>query len=106
MKSDPIYEQKALIYKALAHPIRVQIVEFLAEGERTVTEIAEYVGAKEANTSRHLAVLRSAGVLDSRKDGLNVYYDLRMPCLVNMFSCVETALHEKAAYHKSIAERL
>ena len=106
MKSDPIYEQKALIYKALAHPIRVQIVEFLAGGERTVTEIAEYVGAKEANTSRHLAVLRSAGVLDSRKDGLNVYYDLRMPCLVNMFSCVETALHEKAAYHKAIAERL
>ena len=104
--ADTIHEQKALIYKALAHPLRVQMVELLAGGERNVSEIVEHVGAKEANTSRHLAVLKGAGVVGSRKEGLNVYYQLRLPCIVNMFSCVENALVEKAEYHKAIADRL
>lgn len=103
---DPIYEAKAQIYKALAHPIRVQVVEMLAQGEKSVSEIVANVGAKEANLSRHLGVLKSAGIIKSRKDGLNVYYQLIMPCLLNMFSCVESALVEKAIFHQKIAERL
>jgi len=104
--ADPLYEQKALIYKALAHPIRVQIVEFLGAEEKTVSEIVEHIGAKESNTSRHLGVLRSAGVVGARKDGLNVYYKLRMPCLVNMCSCVDDAILEQAEYHGKIAKRI
>lgn len=103
---DPIYEAKAQIYKALAHPIRVQVVEMLAQGEKSVSEIVANVGAKEANLSRHLGVLKSAGIIKSRKDGLNVYYQFIMPCLLNMFSCVESALVEKAIFHQKIAERL
>ncbi len=102
--TDPLYEQKALICKALAHPIRVRIVEFLASGERIVSEIVEHVGAKESNTSRHLGVLRAAGVVGARKDGMNVFYELRMPCLVNILSCVDDAILEKAEYHKQIAK--
>jgi len=103
---DPVYEQKALIYKALAHPIRIQIVEMLADGEMSVSEIVKKVGAKESNTSRHLAVLKSSGVVASRKDGLNVYYKLLMPCLVNMLSCVNTAIVEKAEFHNEMARRV
>jgi len=104
--TDPVYEQKALIYKALAHPIRVQIVELLAKGERSVSEIIKQVGAKESNTSRHLAVLKSSGVVKARKDGMNVHYELLMPCLVNMFTCVDNALVEKARFHSEIAKKL
>ena len=102
----PIYEHKALIYKALAHPLRIQIVEFLAGGEKSVSEIVAHVGAKESNTSRHLAVLKGAGVVGSRKDGMSVLYELRLPCIVNMFSCVDRAIVEKAEYHKAIAEEI
>jgi len=104
--SGQIYEQKAIIYKALAHPIRIQIVELLADGEKGVSEIIQRVGAKGSNTSRHLAVLKSSGVVRARKDGMNVYYELLMPCLVNMFSCVDNALVEKARFHSEIAEKL
>lgn len=104
--SDPIYEAKAQIYKALGHPIRIQVVEILTQGEKSVSELATQVGAKEANLSRHLGVLKSAGIVRARKEGLNVYYQLIMPCLVNMFSCVENALVEKADFHQKIAERL
>ena len=104
--ADPVYEQKAIIYKALAHPIRVQIVELLANGEKSVSEIVARVGAKESNTSRHLAVLKAAGVVNARKVGMNVYYELRLPCIVNMFSCVDRAIREKAEYHRAIAEKL
>jgi ArsR family transcriptional regulator len=104
--TEPVYEQKALIYKALAHPIRVQIVEYLALGEKSVSEIVEHVGAKKSNTSRHLAVLRAAGVVETRKDGLAVYYNLRLPCLMKMCSCVNEALLKKAEYHKKIARNV
>jgi len=104
--ADPVYEQKAMIYKALAHPIRVQMVELLADGEKSVSEIVEKVGAKGSNASRHLAVLKSCGVVCARKDGMNVFYRLLMPCLVNMFSCVDTALVEKARFHSDIAKKL
>jgi len=104
--TESVYEQKAIIYKALAHPIRVQIVELLAKGEKSVSEIVLEVGAKESNTSRHLAVLRAAGVVGTRKDGLEVFYNLRLPCIVNMFSCVNEALLKKAEYHRKIALRV
>jgi ArsR family transcriptional regulator len=104
--ADPIYEAKAQIYKALGHPIRIQVVEMLAQGEKSVSEIVAQVGAKEANLSRHLGVLKSAGIIKARKEGLNVYYQLIMPCLVSMFSCVNSALVEKAEFHREIAERL
>lgn len=103
---DPIYEHKALIFKALAHPIRVQIIEFLADGEKSVSEIIAHVGAKESNTSRHLGVLRAAGVVGSRKDGMNVHYDLLCPCLVNMFTCVNDALIQKARIQNEIVGKL
>ena len=104
--SDPIYEQKAMLYKALAHPIRIQIVELLASGEKGVSEIVEIVGAKGSNTSRHLAILKSSGVVRAHKDGMNVHYELLMPCLVSMFSCVDKALVEKARFHSKIARSI
>ncbi|MFO8056303.1 MAG: metalloregulator ArsR/SmtB family transcription factor [bacterium] len=81
--------QKAEILKALAHPYRITMFESLAEGEKTVGELVELLGQKEANTSRHLAVMRQAGLLATRKEGLHVYYSVKLPCLLSMLGCLD-----------------
>ncbi len=97
---------KANILKALAHPVRVQIFEALAVGEKTVGELVLITGEKDANTSRHLAVLRAAGLVSTRKDGLNVYYSNKMPCLISMLACVDQAICDLADEHVKIASSI
>ena len=90
-----LYELKAEIIKAAGHPIRLAILDALREGPRCVCELAEKVEAGRSNVSRHLAVMVRAGLLSSRKDGLMVYYSLRMPCILGFFSCVDELLRER-----------
>lgn len=71
------FEQKANYFKALAHPMRVQIVEYLAQGEKCVCEIIPYVGKDQANVSQHLAILREQGILEDRRDGSRVLYRIK-----------------------------
>jgi ArsR family transcriptional regulator len=94
---------KAGILKALAHPTRVMIFEALAGGEMTVGGLVELMGTKEANTSRHLALMRSAGLVSTRKDGLNVYYSVKMPCLVSVLDCLDEAVCAIADEHRAMA---
>jgi len=86
-------EMQADIFKALGHPIRLQIVRHLEKGERTVSEIVRAVGAEQSNVSRHLAVLKQCGVLLSRKEGLRVFYSLRSAefwkAMAQMCGCVQ-----------------
>ncbi len=98
--------RKADILKALAHPVRIRVFEALADGEKTAGELVVITGEKEANTSRHLAVLRAAGLVLTRKEGLNVYYSNSMPCLIPMLSCINEAVCSIADEHMKIACRL
>jgi len=91
-KSPSAAARKATILKALAHPDRVAVFEFLASGEAAVTEIADFLGAKPANTSRHLALMKAAGLIEARKVGLNVFYSVRIPCLTSMLDCMDQAV--------------
>ncbi|MCX7703743.1 MAG: metalloregulator ArsR/SmtB family transcription factor [Planctomycetota bacterium] len=90
-----LYKVRANIMKALSHPLRLEIVESLEKGEKCVTEISEIVGSKRSNVSRHLTVLTKAELLNSRKEGLNMYYSLKCPCVLDFFSCVEKVLKEQ-----------
>jgi ArsR family transcriptional regulator len=83
------FKNQARIIKALAHPTRLFIVEELARGERCVCELKDMIGVKMPTVSRHLAVLKSAGILADEKRGLQVFYRLRVPCVLNFFKCVE-----------------
>jgi ArsR family transcriptional regulator len=85
---------QAGVIAALAHPIRVAIVELLKDGEVCVCKIAERVGAERSNVSRHLAVMLKAGVLQTRKEGLQVFYSLRTPCILNFLNCATRALRQ------------
>jgi ArsR family transcriptional regulator, arsenate/arsenite/antimonite-responsive transcriptional repressor len=95
--------QKASILKALAHPTRIRLFESLADGEKTVGELVQIAGEKDANTSRHLSVLRSAGLVATRKDGLNVFYSNNLPCLLPMLVCVNEAVCNIADEHMKAA---
>ncbi len=86
------YQTRARILKALAHPSRLFIVDQLAEGERCVCELTEMIGADKSTVSKHLSVLKDAGLVDDEKRGLQVYYTLRVPCVTNLFSCIEAVV--------------
>ncbi len=87
-------EGRARVMKALAHPSRLFIVDELSRGERCVRELTEMIGADVSTVSKHLSVLKEAGlVLDDRR-GVQVYYRLRVPCILNFFGCVEAVLEE------------
>ncbi len=74
-----LYEARARVMKALAQPIRMEIAEVLSGGELCVEDIAGKVGAERSNVSRHLSVLAEAGIVEGRKDGLKVFYSLKVP---------------------------
>jgi DNA-binding transcriptional ArsR family regulator len=90
-------QAQAQILKALAHPSRLLIVEELGKGERCVCELTEMIGADTSTVSKHLSVMKNAGIIDYEKRGTSMYYSLKMNCVLNFFSCVNKVLKERAA---------
>lgn len=86
------WEARAQVLKAMAHPSRLMMVDELSRGERCVAELTELVGADVSTVSRHLAVLKNAGLVLDDKRGNQVFYALRTPCVLNFFECVESVL--------------
>ena len=101
-----VYELKAEVLKALAHPIRLAVADFLRDGEQCVCDIAEHVGAERSNVSRHLSLMVNAGVLESRKDGLRVLYSLRTPCVLSFLSCATDVVREQLEQRRDLLARL
>ena len=91
-----LFERQAEVAKAIAHPLRIAIVNFLKDGEQCVCDIAEHIGSERSNVSRHLSVMANAGLLEYRKEGLKVIYRLKCVCIVDFFSCVIRVLKEQA----------
>ena len=96
------YEARARIIKALAHPARLLIVDELKAGPRCVCEIRELVGSDLSTVSKHLSVLRNAGVVQDEKRGVQVFYRLRCPCVVDFFTCAERVLMTTARDHLNL----
>jgi DNA-binding transcriptional ArsR family regulator len=96
LKRQLLFEKQAEVAKAIAHPLRIAIIDFLKDGEQCVCDIAEHIGSERSNVSRHLAVMVNAGVLDYRKEGLKVIYKLKTPCILEFFSCVSRVLKQQA----------
>jgi ArsR family transcriptional regulator len=90
-----LYRARAEVIRALAHPLRLEIVDLLSKGECCVSDIAKNVGSERSSVSRHLAVLAKADLVNTRKVGLNVYYSLKCPCVADFFACVEQVLKEQ-----------
>jgi ArsR family transcriptional regulator len=92
-KTQAKYEARAKIIKAMAHPARLFIVDELSKnGERCVCKLTEMVGTDMSTVSRHLAVLKNAGIIEDEKRGAQVYYRLRVRCVLDFFECVESVM--------------
>ncbi|OGL43876.1 MAG: transcriptional regulator [Candidatus Schekmanbacteria bacterium RBG_13_48_7] len=88
------YQARAKIMKALAHPTRLFIVEELSNETKCVGELTEMVGADVSTVSKHLSILKNAGLVSDDKQGTQIYYTLRCLCVVNFFSCIESVIRE------------
>src|SRR5438874_12353646 len=94
---DRLYGQFARIGKALSSPHRIEILELLAQSERTVDSLATEMGLSLANTSQHLQALRQAALVDSRKDGLFVFYRLADPAISDLCTVIRTVAERRLA---------
>lgn len=91
IKPDPreAIERRVEVIKALAHPSRLLIAETLMTGEKCVCDLQELVGADMSTVSKHLTLMRKAGVLTCEKRGLNIYYRLACNCLGAFLHCLD-----------------
>lgn len=92
-----IYDLQAEICSALASPVRLHILDLLAEGEKTASDLLEVLEIPKANLSQHLAVLKDAGIIHSRKEGLYQYMNLSIPKIKEACALVRSVLIEKIA---------
>ena len=90
--SPPISEIKAELFKALAHPARIRILELLAEGERSVGEMQPLVGIEASHLSQQLGVLRRAQLVTTRKEGASVFYALRDAATAELLAVAKRVL--------------
>lgn len=95
-KEKALLEAKAAVLKALAHPTRLWMAEQLAGGERCVCEFVEALDVDFSTVSKHLAVLKQAGIVQDDKRGKQVYYRLRVPCVLKFMHCVESVIQARA----------
>jgi len=84
--TDELQAFKAAFFRALAHPVRIRILEVLSKGEKSVQELQEVLGVDQPVVSQQLAVLRSTNIVSGRKEGISVRYTLRDPLIVDLLA--------------------
>lgn len=97
-----LYEARADIIKALAHPTRLFIIDELNAEPRSVGELTMMIGADTSTVSKHLSVLKNAGLVEDEKRGTAVYYSLKCPCILDFIGCVEDVIRSNADRHIEI----
>jgi DNA-binding transcriptional ArsR family regulator len=96
-KDQALLRAEARVFKALGHPTRLFMIQELSKGECCVCRFAEHIDADFSTVSRHLAVLKQAGLVEDEKRGQQVFYHLRVPCVMEFMSCIEAVLRSNAA---------
>jgi len=91
----PDFEARAQILKALAHASRLLMVDELSRGERCVCELRDLVGHDLSTVSKHLSILKAAGIVEDDRRGKQVFYRLKVPCVLNFFHCLEAVLSSR-----------
>jgi len=97
-----IFEMQAEICKTLTNPKRIEILSVLKTDERTVTELVNALGASKANVSQHLAVMRHKGILTTRREGVNIYYRVANPKVIDACSLMKEVLFEQHMAKKKV----
>ena len=103
LAKDKLYEMHAAVCKALGHPARMKVLDLLREGEECVCRLAPKVGVTESNLSQVLAVLRRAGLVETRREGHAVYYRVRDERIFAVIDDMREILADLLAEARSLA---
>ena len=90
------FEAQSKIIKAMAHPTRLFIVDELSRKEKCVCELRDLIGSDISTVSKHLSILKNVGIIEDERRGSQIYYTLKMPCILNFFNCVRTVITQNA----------
>ena len=85
-------EIRAKIIRAMAHPVRLMVIEFLKKRQHSFSEIYDLFELDKSTVSKHLLVLKEAGILSSKKSGADMIYKLEVPCVTDFFNCVTAVI--------------
>ncbi|HVP13163.1 MAG TPA: metalloregulator ArsR/SmtB family transcription factor [Phycisphaerae bacterium] len=88
------YEARARVAKALAHPSRLRLLDAIKQKPMCVCELTDLMGADQSTVSKHLAILKNAGLVECHKEGLVTRYRVRCTCLDGFFGCIENVLRQ------------
>lgn len=103
---EPLRRFKAEFFKALAHPLRIQILDVLRDGERGVNELAERLSVEPTTVSQQLAILRSRNLVGGRKDGNYVLYSVRDPAIFALLDCARVIFNNHLVELRDTLEAL
>ncbi|MDD5746282.1 MAG: metalloregulator ArsR/SmtB family transcription factor [Candidatus Omnitrophica bacterium] len=106
IRDDAVFKIKADFLKALAHPARLQVIEYLKDGEASVGTLVQALGVEQSSLSRHLAVLRDLGLLVSRQERTTVYYKLQDDDIFKVLRPVAEVLRKKLKRSEKLLESL
>ena len=90
------YKRREKIMKAMAHASRLMILDSLHKNEKCVCELVDLVGDDPSTVSKHLSVLKNAGIVDDDKRGLKVFYKLTCPCVIEYIDCIEKVVRKNS----------
>jgi DNA-binding transcriptional ArsR family regulator len=100
--SRPLYQMKADFFKTLGHPIRIRVLELLSQREHSVAEMLGEIGIEAANLSQQLSILRRAGLVTARREGLSVTYAITTPDVADLLAAARAILTTRGAYATSL----
>ncbi|MBF0388306.1 MAG: winged helix-turn-helix transcriptional regulator [Candidatus Omnitrophica bacterium] len=103
---DMVFKIKADFLRALSHPVRLQIIEFLKDGEASVSKLGAELGVEQSSLSRHLAILRNLGVLEARQEKTSVYYNLHDHDIFKVLRPIAELLRKKLKRSEKLLESL
>ncbi len=106
MTTTPIYKVKAEFFKTLGHPARIRVLEVLREGERSVSDLVPEVGLEASHLSQQLAVLRRAGLVETRKEGTSVLYSVANPTIFELLDVARRILTSSLIDTRALLEEL
>ncbi|NHV60949.1 MAG: winged helix-turn-helix transcriptional regulator [Candidatus Verstraetearchaeota archaeon] len=101
-----VLEHRANLFRALADPVRLQILEFLKEGEKCVCEIIPFIGRSQSTTSKNLDTLYRSGILERREDGRRTFYKIRSQKVLELLSLADSLVYDWLSYYAKTAEYL
>jgi len=99
-----LHEFKAELFKALGHPIRLRILELLGDGEKTVSELQEALEIEASSVSQQLSLMRARQLVNTRKNGTNVFYTVRDPLILDMLTTARTIFENQLAQMNSVLD--